>query len=234
MIIIGGCDFDNHKCYNDVFSLDLSKFPYEWSELPSSTGLKPSGREGFGLLIDRNKAFLFSGCNENGLCYKETYLMQITGKCIFKCPLNAVYVNGNCQCKKGFSGKNCDFPSKNCKFDCNGHGICNKYGECECYDNFFGKSCESSFCIDNCGGNSNGFCNVEEMRCECKKNFFGPNCRGNCAKTCSLNGYCLDSKVNFFFHKLYLLFNYNVFSYYFQIYYKSEFKIFFCFRNILL
>jgi hypothetical protein len=85
MIVIGGCNFEKHICYNDIHALDMEEMPPKWIqinpnyEVNSKTPTEaPAGREGFSFIIDSDTMLLLNGCNDRGECFKDSYALELT------------------------------------------------------------------------------------------------------------------------------------------------------------
>lgn len=198
MIIYGGCNYEQQKCFSDVFALDLTNAPlYQWKLLsPAHNSQIPISREGSAFIDLNNEILVLNGCNELGICFNDAYFMKLYHKCLGSCPENAVLYQGKCQCNPGFFGNFCNETGKICPFNCYSNGNCLQNGTCKCYENYFGLYCEYEYCKDSC--NNIGFCDKKQMKCICERGFFGINCKGNCVKNCNENGYCYDGKCECF------------------------------------
>lgn len=200
MIIYGGCNYEQQKCFSDVFALDLTKAPlYQWNLLRTAPNSQiPISREGSAFFKLNNEILIINGCNEVGVCFNDAYFMKLYHKCLGDCPENSMLYQGKCQCNPGFFGNFCNETGKICPFNCYSNGECLQNGTCQCYENYFGLYCEFEYCRDSC--NNIGYCDKKQMKCICERGFFGINCKGNCVKNCNENGYCFDGKCNCFDH----------------------------------
>jgi len=62
MVVIGGCNYWNEKCYDDIFVLDLERLNLPWVQMaPYSDNDIPSPREGFAFCNIKDRWFLFQG-----------------------------------------------------------------------------------------------------------------------------------------------------------------------------
>ncbi len=101
------------------------------------------------------------------------------------------YWYGKCNCYKGFTGQNCEFPI-NCKNNCSNNGMCS-LGKCYCNPDFEGKICEKRLkCHNNCS--NKGKCKFG--KCYCDPGFAGRDCsiKLKCPNNCNNRGICFRQK----------------------------------------
>lgn len=111
-------------------------------------------------------------------------------------------VDGSCECRSGFAGKNCEFSDAE---DCSGLGRVQRDGSCKCNTGFSGERCLScdsdsgyygvpplcTFCErgDTCSGH--GSCTLDGVGgspCSCHSGYTGPHCQFSDALSCSGGG----------------------------------------------
>lgn len=107
-----------------------------------------------------------------------------------------------CNCPKGFTGTNCEFPLHDCtRTPCQNGGFCNRTvtsNTCVCPKGFNGPHCENSLklCQPNICQNGGSCVNTDKgYECTCAPGFAGTNCQENtnsCALNPCQNGKCVD------------------------------------------
>lgn len=137
-------------------------------------------------------------CQENGFCVAggkcvcfTDFVLNYRNNCVPTCPLGCphgrCYLNGTCQCDKGYE---LDGSRKFCQPQCNatcGHNeVCLEPGKCSCAEGYTRGLRESAalgcqpICIPDCGY---GHC-VRPNECECfpgfQKRKNGITCEGDC------------------------------------------------------
>ena len=93
--------------------------------------------------------------------------------CPLLCSGKGDYTNGECLCKPGWKGKECNIRYEECEVpDCSGHGHCQD-GKCDCMKGYKGEFCQDQDCPDPlCSGH--GYC-ISGV-CVCKKGWLGAEC----------------------------------------------------------
>ena len=231
VVIFGGCDGATGQCYNDVFVLRLiNASAAVWHRLPLSDNgyrMRPLGRAGASFAVIRSAAggagapgtrlAAWGGCERatnatKGLCQGARSMEDLVASraCPAECLNGAAFVDGDCKCADGFTGRTCASGIvMKCPSDCNGHGDCKRVSgkpRCMCFNGYNGTACQQEVvtvdkndthllaqllkpCPKNCAGH--GRCN--SGNCTCQRGFSGEACdKKKCPADCSGHGNCDD------------------------------------------
>jgi hypothetical protein len=127
--------------------------------------------------------------------------LPVAKSCTSNCFGNGFCINGECSCKQGFRGKNCETGGS-----CSLSGACgSKAGtgtcdlntmRCKCKAGYAGLECDATTCLNDCS--SKGYCLQDDKghhNCFCKDGWTGADCSlPTCPNSCSDKGTCVDMK----------------------------------------
>lgn len=180
VFIIGGCDYSNSICHNDIFQLNIEvdisgKKILTWKKhetINSSESMSP--REKHLSLATPYGGIILGGHGISPETRAEfPILLLLNTKCEISCnQSHGSVVNGQCICEAGYTGDMCDIKIK-CKDNCNGNGQCID-SLCKCDKFHYGEACETEYCENLC--NQNGECDITTGNCICYPGFTGFSC----------------------------------------------------------
>lgn len=176
-LVIGGCNYEKHQCYNDIHIVDIQldgignrKIQLTQSYVINKTAAM-SGRE-LGLLVPISYGIFILG-GHNYTTESELSLLLTNSDCENTCNLmHGHFRNGVCECDEGWSGTYCDIHTA-CPKNCNDRGECIR-GVCQCKGSYYGDHCQHAHCKNNC--NEKGECNIQNGRCKCFPSYIGEDC----------------------------------------------------------
>jgi len=193
LLVVGGCNFYDRICYNDLYELDMAA--KKWSK-PAAAAGKLSAREGHTLTVVRNRPLLTGGCYLDQKCFGGNDIVELTsGGDDFtcggdNCTGNGLCRHGMCLCLPGFGGSDCG-DRMHCPKRCSGHGACLNTGHCACELGFSGRDCSfSEACPQKCSGR--GEC-LQGGVCRCLPAWSGEACdvcRVGSRVACNAKGVC--------------------------------------------
>jgi len=134
--------------------------------------------EGPGCSLKEDVKICRAGCNGHGKCGED----------------------GECVCKDGRSGDQCEKLDLPCPSPCDNGGKCNN-GTCACAGPWGGDSCKSPSCPGGSGCSGNGKCEGDGTvlaKCVCGEGWAGPDCacQSSSHEVCSGHGLCHNDGEN--------------------------------------
>jgi EGF-like domain/Tenascin EGF domain len=217
LLLIGGCNYIESKCFGDIFNLTFNLKPKQivWNNVD----LLLNQQEKSLLVYVKNRIYVIGG---HSIYNKQIKLAQVVdcGKCVhgsyrqsycecepgytgYECELGCgLCVNGHCdgnvcRCYNGYSGPDCSvlapvLMQKPCVHNCRSRGSCSG-GVCNCLPEYFGESCQYRHCTSTCGEEeSRGVCNHDTGACDCQNTYGGDKCQYSCPYGCPEGFACIN------------------------------------------
>ncbi|EGR32384.1 kelch motif family protein, putative [Ichthyophthirius multifiliis] len=171
--IIGGCNYKQEKCFNEVYQLNIEDITWTNLEFPLQNILEQMDNSSISLM--GADLYVFGGCKMMRKCYNDFLVMNISDVCPKKCHNKGICRNNRCQCEEGYFGESCEIQLL-CERNCSNRGICGSDGRCKCFPGFSGKVCEIYVpCPFNCTDQKQGKC-LDNGSCQCLNGYYGDSC----------------------------------------------------------